>query len=290
MSRQQDRIILIPMYIATTAIAITAGYFVPINNPLFLAAITDVIATVIIFVFSVLRDNSNVYDPYWSAAPIFLTGYWIVSSAPGAAMHPGSILIFIPIIIWSNRLTYNFLRQWNGFKHENWRYAAYRTKTGRWYWPVSCIGIHFFPTVIVFSACIPLYYAITSANQELSIMDITAAITALTAITIETFSDNQLRRYLLTRANIRTTLQSGIWKLTRHPNCFGEILFWWGMYFFVIAGNQRFWWTIFGPIIVTMLFICISIPLIEEKMKKNKPDYDEYKKRVSALIPWFRKK
>jgi steroid 5-alpha reductase family enzyme len=287
MKRKHDIVVLISIYMVTSIISIFSTNFLPIQDPLIKAGAADLIATIIIFIFSVLFNNSSVYDPYWSVAPVFLTSYWILFSMHVDAIQYRVILIFILILIWSNRLTYNFFRQWKGFDHEDWRYADYRAKTGKWYWAVSFTGIHLFPTVIVFIACIPIYYSATSGSNDISIIDILAFFVSLIAITIETCADNQMRRYLLTRTEYGKTFQTGLWKFTRHPNYFGEILFWWGIYLFTLSISTDLLWTIAGSVIITLLFIFVSIPLIEKRLSRNKPDFNEYQKHVSMLIPWF---
>jgi steroid 5-alpha reductase family enzyme len=81
-----------------------------------------------------------------------------------------------------------------------------------------------------------------------------------------------------------------LWKFSRHPNYFGEILFWWGVYVFSLATSLEFWWFIIGPLSITVLFIAVSIPLMEKKNMMTKPSFATYKKEVSKLIPWFKKK
>ena len=82
-------------------------------------------------------------------------------------------------------------------------------------------------------------------------------------------------------------LTSGLWAYSRHPNYFGEVLFWWGLYLFALTAAPSYWWTVAGPVLITLLFIFISVPLIEKHMKKRKPDYAVKRQGVSAWIPWF---
>lgn len=289
MNRRVSMTALMGIYLAVAMAAIAAGYVIPIHHPLPKAAVVDAIATLLIFGFSIRFDNSSVYDPYWSIAPIFITGFWLISAWQQTALSVRGVLIVVLILIWSNRLTYNFFRQWNGFHHEDWRYVRFRKKTGKLYWPISLLGIHFFPSAIVFLACIPTYYAIYATDRSLSFWGIAAVVVALGATAVETFADNQLRRYILTRTRTDQTMRTGLWKYSRHPNYFGEIAFWWAMYLFVLDTDATFWWTIVGPIIVTLLFLFVSIPLIEEKLIKSKSDYKAYQGQTPALLPWLPK-
>ena len=87
-----------------------------------------------------------------------------------------------------------------------------------------------------------------------------------------------------------TTFRGGLWRYSRHPNYFGETLFWWGLYLFALGVDTGLWWTIFGPLGVTALFLFVSLPLIEDRMRKRRPDYEDVRLEVSAFIPWIPKR
>jgi steroid 5-alpha reductase family enzyme len=81
----------------------------------------------------------------------------------------------------------------------------------------------------------------------------------------------------------------GIWRYSRHPNYFGELLFWIGVYVIYLAFSRTIDYHIIFPVIMILLFVFISIPMMENKLK-NREGYQEYKKKVSCLIPFFPKK
>jgi len=71
--------ILVIYIIALFAAMLTLKYAL-ITNILWKTALADLVATVIIFLFSFKYKNSSIYDPYWSAAPIFIGIYWLFNS------------------------------------------------------------------------------------------------------------------------------------------------------------------------------------------------------------------
>jgi steroid 5-alpha reductase family enzyme len=85
-------------------------------------------------------------------------------------------------------------------------------------------------------------------------------------------------------------MRQGLWAYSRHPNYFGEILFWWGLFLFVLATNWYFWWTVIGPLLITILFLVVSVPLMDKRSLADRPGYAEHMKKVSSLIPWFPRK
>jgi steroid 5-alpha reductase family enzyme len=175
---------------------------------------------------------------------------------------------------------------------EDWRYAGYRKKTGRFYWVVSFFGIHLFPTLIVFMGCVAVYPALTANPAGIGIIDVIAAIITLSAITIETVADRQLRKFIDNPSS--TFLNSGLWKYSRHPNYFGEVLFWTGLWIFSLSPltPQSIvvlrWWTIPGPVIMILLFTFLSVPMMDRHMLERKAEYKDYMKRTSGLVPWFK--
>ncbi len=110
----------------------------------------------------------------------------------------------------------------------------------------------------------------------------------LAGLLIEGFADKQKFDFKNNLKNKGKFIQSGIWKYSRHPNYFGEMLCWIGVYIF--AGVWL--WGIFSPLYIILLLMFVSgIPLLEEKANKKwgkDKIYQKYKKTTSLLIPWFK--
>ncbi|MCX6234614.1 MAG: DUF1295 domain-containing protein [Bacteroidetes bacterium] len=286
MKKQLDRIpslfICIIGYLFTLVGVLMIAKFIPFDSPVLTALILDLAATVIIFIFSVSFNNSSFYDPYWSVAPVPILIYWYISAGHTTVNPVRQILIITLVVIWSVRLTYNCFRRWKGMQDEDWRYVNYRKNTGRFYWVISFFGIHLFPTLIVFLGCLAVYPALALDSSPIGIFDVIAAIIVLSAIIIETVADRQLQIFISKPAG--NFLSSGLWKYSRHPNYFGEVLFWIGLWVFSLVQE---WWTIPGPVAMILLFAFISVPMMDKKMVEQKNGYRDYMKKTSALIPWF---
>lgn len=269
------------------ALAVLAGAAVlawsPVASP-WDAALGDVAATVVVFAFSVALANSSMYDPYWSVAPPALFAAWIVTSE---SISIRAWIVGALTLIWGARLTWNFLRGWSGLDHEDWRYRDLRAKSGRAYWIVSFLGIHFFPTVLTFLGSLSIWVAVTGA-RPLGILDALAIVVTVIAIVIEALADEQLLRFVRSKPPSEAYLDAGLWRYSRHPNYFGEVTFWWGLFFFALAADPTRWWVVVGPVAITALFVFISIPMIDRRMIARRPAYAAQKKRVSALVPWPR--
>jgi steroid 5-alpha reductase family enzyme len=270
------------------------------ENILLKSTLAVAITVAIIFLGSIIFNNSSVFDPYWSLAPPLMVIYYMVSvlessfSIRGGGFgaynflmsSPRIPIIFLFTLVYSIRLTWNFLRNWPGMKHEDWRYVDFRTNTGKAYWIVSFSGIHFFPALMVFGGTLAIWVTVVQGYRQMNLVDLLAILVTGYAILLEAIADKQLRKFLSRNSESGKTMNQGLWSLSRHPNYLGEILFWWGLYLFAVAANPSFWWVIIGPLAITFMFIFASIPMIEKRMMKRRKDYAAYRERVSMLIPW----
>ncbi|MDX2301766.1 MAG: DUF1295 domain-containing protein [Microscillaceae bacterium] len=276
-------------YILALALGFGVGYFYRESHIIVMLAMADIAATVVIFIFSYIFKNSSFYDPYWSVIPIFIAGAFIYLAVSEADLVR-QIVVFLLVTAWGLRLTFNWWRGWTGLHHEDWRYVDLARQTGKAYWLVSFSGIHMFPTVMVFLGCIPLWSSLALNTTPFGILDALAALVTATAIFIEGTADNQLRKFRLSNTEKGKYLDKGLWAYSRHPNYFGEIMFWWGLFFFALAQSLDNWWMGAGALAITLMFVFISLPMIDKRMLERRNNYQEKMRRVSTLIPWFPKR
>ena len=287
-SKTKSILICLLIYALALAVALGMGFLLRGKHPLLVAGTADVMATIVIFIFSVVFNNSSIYDPYWSVAPVPIALYFtFLPYSTGVIIR--QVIVLILLTIWAGRLTYHCLSRWQGIKHEDWRYAEMRSTSKRFYWLLSFFGFHFFPTVIVFLGCLSLYSTLHTGASQLGWLDLAASAVIVSTIWIEASADYQLKVFVSRRRSITENITTGLWAYSRHPNYFGEVLFWWGLYLFSLAADFSYWWTIIGPLCITVLFIFVSIPMMDRHVVKTKPAYAATMKRVSALVPWFPK-
>jgi steroid 5-alpha reductase family enzyme len=285
MSMTRAFLIVIAAYALAGAAAVGTGILLQAQQPIVIVGLADVAATIVIFLFSVITNNSSIYDPYWSVAPVPIALFWLLQPGSNGFANVRHVLIFALLCLWALRLTANWAMRWRGLSHEDWRYRDMRKQTGRLYWPVSLLGIHLMPTVLVFLGSLALWPNLSDHITQLSWLDGVAALVTLAAVLIEGTADVQMRRFRRTRS-AEQTIPPGLWSASRHPNYFGEVLFWWGLFLFVPLAHPDFWWTIAGPIAILLLFLGISIPMMERHLLAEHPTYAEYQRRVSPFVPW----
>lgn len=284
----KDRWIVVIAYLMAVAGAWVSMQLFLDQEILIRLAIGDITATVIVFIFSMVFRNSSMYDPYWSVIPIIILLY-LFYAMDVATISLRMVLVSIVVGYWGIRLTVNWLRTWPGLGHEDWRYVKLANDTGPFYWVVSFLGIHLIPTVVVFLGCLPLFPILTS-DAPIAWTDFAGFLVALVAVEIERRADNQLREFKVSNdKSSGSVCEQGLWKYSRHPNYFGEISFWAGLFIIAYGLNpsENLSYGI-GLLAMIILFVFISIPMME-KRQQRKQAYKDYKKRVSMLIPWFRK-
>ena len=123
-----------------------------------------------------------------------------------------------------------------------------------------------------------------TSNGDLKAFDYIGVVVWLIGFYFEVVGDLQLSRFLANPSNKGTLMTSGLWRYTRHPNYFGEVTQWWGIY--LIAVSVPYGWVgIIGPALITILILKVSgIPLLE-KHKAGQPEWEAYKSRTSKFIP-----
>ena len=275
-------------YIVTLSIAWGALEVLD-QSPLWNMFWADIAATVAIFVFSRLYKNSSFYDAYWSVIPPLIALYWTMAATAQGIDMTRAWLVVILVWLWGVRLTANWATFWPGLEHEDWRYAPIKTNAGKWNALADFSAIHLFPTVIVFAACLPIYAAVAMDARPLNALDYLAAAVTLIAILIELVSDIQLHRFL-THRKPGEIMKTGLWALSRHPNYFGEWLFWAGLALFGLAAvPSAWWWVLPGAIAMLVMFLVASIPMIDKRSVERRPEYQAHMARVSGFVPWFPK-
>jgi steroid 5-alpha reductase family enzyme len=277
-------------YVLAVAAAWATMRFAPPMHPLLALFLADVVATIVIFGFSRAFDNSSFYDPYWSVMPIVLAAYLPFSGLPGVVpLNARQVLMVAVVGLWAVRLTVNWMRGWTGLSHEDWRYVEFRKQFPRAYWAVSFGGVHFFPTVCTFLGSLAMWPVATSSTP-LGVLDFVGAGIAIGGTVIEYVADEQMRAFRLAQlsgGSQSRTCEVGLWAWSRHPNYFGEISFWVGVWVVgITASRADAWWTASGPLLMIVLFVFASIPMMEKRSVARRPEYADVQKRISMLVPW----
>jgi len=245
----------------------------------------DILATLIVWAFGLVFSNASMYDPYWSVAPPIIAVFF----AAYASGFSAAAWLFIAVFaVWGTRLTANWITDWRGLSQQDWRYTMLHDKNPKIYFLTNLFGINLVPTFFVFAAMVPAFVGM-NVKGNISAVSIIGAVVCVGAALLQLISDGQMRRFRHSAAKGQN-MQGGLWKYSRHPNYFGEISFWWGIYIIQLGMAPQYWFTIAGPVLMTLLFVIISVPMMKNKLLASKQGYAQYIKSTSMLIPLPKRK
>lgn len=240
--------------------------------------IADVVATVITWGFGLVFTNVSVYDPYWSVIPPVAFLLWAIYKQCWALPV---ILLLIAVWYWGIRLTGNWAHTFKGLAHEDWRYTRYRqTQSPLLFQLTNFFGLNMMPTLLVFACMLP-GFGLFEAGPSARWLTWLGFAVCLSAATIQLVADTQIHRFRDTHPGQFCNV--GLWRHGRHPNYFGEVAMWWGVWL-MYASLRGVDWLILAPVAMTALFLFISIPMMERRQLENKPGYAEYRKKTRILI------
>jgi steroid 5-alpha reductase family enzyme len=240
----------------------------------------------VLWIVSLLLKDSSIVDIFWGAG--FVMSAWVAFLLTLDSLGWRDWLALTLVTVWGLRLTIHILiRNWG--KGEDFRYVKMREENGSQWWWKSYFKVFLLQGILMWIVAAPLTAVQMPGNQDThGVLDFIALILWLFGFYFEALGDLQLARFKSNPENKGKVLQSGVWRYTRHPNYFGDSAQWWAYY--LIALSAGGWWTIFSPILMTLLLVRVSgVSLLEKTLTNSKPGYEEYIKRTSAFIPWFPK-
>lgn len=284
MSRTGSLIRVTAAYVVAVAVALVWLLWGPGTGQLWLdGLIADLIATVVVFVFSRIYENSSFYDPYWSVIPPLLAFYWWIRSDEPSNTARWWLMMAV-MLVWAVRLTANWVSTFPGMHHEDWRYPMVRERAGRFAFAADLFGIHVFPTLQVFAGMIPVYVVATRAGEPFGVLDVVAFVIGAGAVALEAVADLQMHRFAATKSPGQV-MDRGVWAWSRHPNYFGECGVWLSFGLFGLAAAPDSWWVLTGVVTMVAMFVGVSIPMMEQRSLQRRPAYRDVVHRVSAFVP-----
>ena len=234
----------------------------------------------LLWLLSLRLKDVSIIDIFWGPGIAVMVD---IAAWMAPQINNRAFLALILVNAWALRLALHI-----GLRHrgEDRRYAAMRQKFGPHWWWWSFFQIFLLQVILIWLLPAPLQAAILSGIL-LGPLDLIGAGLALTGLLFEAVADAQLARFQKNPVHKGRVLDSGLWRLSRHPNYFGETLLWWGFFLigFSASGN---WWLLLSPLVMTLLLLKVSgISLMEDGVEDRRPAYAAYKRKVSAFVPWF---
>jgi steroid 5-alpha reductase family enzyme len=230
------------------------------------------------YIISTIKKRNDIADIAWGLG--FVTLAWSAGYLSG--FTPRSLMVNLLVTIWGGRLAWHiFVRNRN--KSEDYRYLSWR-KEWKFFYLRSFLQIYMLQGLLLYLIVLPVVHINMSPFTGFRFLDAIGVLIWAIGFYFESVADMQLKQFITNPLHKGKIMDVGLWKYSRHPNYFGEVTQWWGL--FIIAFSvPNGYFTLVGPITITILILFVSgIPLLEKKYEGRK-DFEEYKKRTSMFIP-----
>ena len=244
------------------------------------------------FAITLVQRSSWLIDPYWTLLPLFLAAFY-ASHPLAEAPTTRAWMAWAALALWSARLTYNYFRRerWRFGLREDWRYAKMRAER-RYFFLEQFLLVYLAQHAMLIGLTLP-FWAISFRSAPFGPLDALAFAGAIAGIAIARAADTQLDVFMRTNAERAARgecrillLDTGIWRTSRHPNYFGEQLFWWSIASFgLICGVP---WVLAGTAFNSCVLAGVTF-MTERRMldvPARREIYLGYRARTSVWIPW----
>lgn len=306
-------ITILILILTLVVVPLVSFYFGTPLNALQTEVLTDMgvvlaIVTGVCFLLGEITRNNSQIDKIWSIIPIYYV--WHVAYVGDFA--PRLVLMAVVVTIWGIRLTYNFARRgayqwkfWTG--EEDYRWEVLRQRPGfnnRFVWMLfNLFFICSYQNTLIFLFTLPILTGLgDSAPATIQLWDWIIAAAIIAAVVIEYIADQQqydFQTEKYRRINSGEDLgpyskgfvDTGLWKLVRHPNYAMEQSVWLLFYgFSVVSTGEWINWSMAGCLLLVVLFKGSS-DFSEELTAGKYPDYTNYQRKTPRFIPFtkFRK-
>lgn len=237
------------------------------------------------FLAALVKKNNSLADTAWGPGFILVAG---LTLALGRNLAPRRVLVTALVIIWGGRLAAHVFAR-NRKKGEDFRYAAWRAKWGRWFVLRSYLQVFLLQGLFLLVISGPVALINSTPQTGLGWRDLAGGVLWLLGFVFEAAADAELARFKHAPGPKGRIMTEGLWRYSRHPNYFGEALMWWGI--FVLAlGSKGGWTSVASPLLITFLLRFVSgVPMLERKYRGN-PEFQAYARKTNAFLPWFPKK
>lgn len=242
------------------------------------AAVVLVHATLWFAVSIPLRRN-DVADIAWGLGFILLSLYLLLAGT----VDSRDVLLAVLVTLWGVRLAVHIAVRGRG-KGEDFRYRDWREEWGSRALARSYLQVFVLQGLILLVIAAPLFLSARVEGPPLDGWALAGATIWAVGLFFEAVGDEQLRRFKSGPANRGRIMTEGLWRYTRHPNYFGEVTLWVGLFLIVVPVEYGVW-AIVSPLVLLFLLLKVSgIPMLERRYEGN-PEFEAYRERTSAFVP-----
>lgn len=244
-------------------------------------ALAGILAVVtLLWLVSVAVRDASIIDIFWGV--LFVVVAWSLLFTNRHDVEAKMLLATLLVTIWGLRLAFHLAMRNLGHGEDS-RYALWRLHGGPNWWLATYYRIYLLQGGIALIVAAPLI-AVFNRPDDFFIVNALGLVLWAAGFAFEFVADLQLTRFRADPANQHKVMDQGLWRLSRHPNYFGDAVQWWGLGLFAFTGATA--WALVGPLAMTLLFLYVSNDVIEKGLKKRRPEYVRYVASTNAFFPW----
>ena len=228
------------------------------------------------YFYARLKQRNDVADIAWGLGFTFLA--WLSLGLCDVITTRSSLVTGL-VTIWGLRLAIHIALRHQRLP-EDPRYFSLR----RW----AYLKVFMLQGALMLIIMLPVFRIQQVSQDPINWLDGLGVLIWCVGFFFESVADFQLAQFKKEPKHRGKIIQSGLWRYSRHPNYFGEVLVWWGIWLLALNVSEG-WQTIVGPMTITFLILKVSgITMLEKKMQENR-EFADYRSKTSQFLPWFPK-
>jgi steroid 5-alpha reductase family enzyme len=252
-----------------------------------------ILAVTVIWVIGLFQGNHSMMDGYYGFG--YAVPAWIAYAASGAASASAAVLLVLSSL-HGCRLGFYLSKRWLGYRRSiggDQRYLGFADKYAHGYWWKSLLIVMAPQALIIALVGLPSVWGILasrSAHGPLNAIGCLGVLVFGVGYYFEVVADGQLQAFKADPSNTGRYLRTGVWTHTRHPNYFGNVTVWWGIWLVAVAGNPAIWWTIIAPIANTVMLTALFGRALQDSLMGVRPEYQQLMRETNSFLPLPRAK
>jgi steroid 5-alpha reductase family enzyme len=234
--------------------------------------------------YSLWADEVSIVAPLW---PIMVLVCALIFDKFSGAQGVLSLALVVMVSLWALRMAL-FLLIRDYYRPEQRQYRLMRIELSSSFYRKSLPKIFFGHAITAWIASFIfaiVLFDIARGDVEWSwVHNLAIGLFSLGFI-IQAVADYQLHSYSRNLERVGGTFEKGLWRYSRHPNYFAECIIWWSWGIFALPSGNIL--AIISPIFITYLMVTFKAGQeVEDEISSRRPDYKNYIRSTSFIVPW----